>query len=105
MLLRTKAVVSAVQRHVDSVIESEEYLNTMDKVRAEVARVGGSLTRANARAWLQGLGISVMFGTWEICRYLCQFLGYDALKLTDDEMMELDNFWWDEMAAYVAGKN
>ncbi len=76
-ILKTK-----LREYLLSVLEEEEYYNTLDKCREEVRRTQdyllarGRQLASCASEWLRGLSIGVEYMTWNICKMFFDWLGW-----------------------------
>lgn len=116
-ILKTK-----LREYLLSVLEEEEYYNTLEKCREEVRRTQGYL-RAEGRTkafccseWLRGLPIGVEFMSWNICVKIFNILGwkYDPLfslggitveangKRKKFDTYDLDCLYWNTLGEIIA---
>lgn len=76
-ILKTK-----LREYLLSVLEEEEYYNTLEKCREEVRRTQDYLLARGRQLafccseWLRGLPIGVEYMTWNICKMFFDWLGW-----------------------------
>lgn len=110
LTVRNKAKLYRVLKgYLLEVIQDEEYLDSMDKVVADVVRVkcyktSPRFTVHKVEEYLRGLSLHVMYSTYDICKFLFSILNLDYDRDNNkfiEEAWDIDAFYWECLAQVI----
>ena len=93
-----------LKKYLNEILQDEEYINTMEKLKADVIRVkcypvSPRLTNKKCSEYLRGLPISTEYVTYNIVDMLLSMVSLNIEDFNNglyvEDAFDLDNFYWD----------
>lgn len=110
LTVKNKAkLYKVLKTYLVEVIQEEGYLDSMDKVVADVVRVkcykaSPLLTLDKVEDYLRGLSLSIMYDSYTICKFLFASLNLEYEKENDkyiEESCDIDSWYWHCLAMCI----
>lgn len=105
-----RKLYSELEKYMNEVLQDEEYINTMEKLKTDVIRVecyeaSPWLTSRKCTDYLLGLPVSIEYHTHNIVNMLLSMVNismedFDS-GLYIEENFDLDQFYWDCLGCIV----
>lgn len=98
-----KKLYAGLKKYLNEVLQDEEYINTMEKLKADVIRVkcypvSPYLTNKKCSEYLRGLPISTEYVTYNIVDMLLSMVNLSIEDFNNglyvEDAFDLDTFYW-----------
>lgn len=105
-----RKLYTELKKYLNEVLQDEEYINTMEKLKADAIRVecypaSPNLTSKKCEDYLRGLPISTEYLTYNIVNMLLSMVNINRTDFDNglyvEDIYNLDNFYWDCLGCIV----